>query len=131
MPRDVEPTSDLSRRERQIMEVVYQLGRATVAEVQEQLPDAPSYSAVRTLMGILEEKGLLRHEQDGPKYVYLPTVAREKARKSALRSLLRTFFDDDPRQAIAAMDQLPDAKLSAKELDDLRQLIERARKEGR
>lgn len=131
MPRDVEPTSDLSRRERQIMEVVYQLGRATVAEVQEQLPDAPSYSAVRTLMGILEEKGLLRHEQDGPKYVYLPTVAREKARKSALRSLLRTFFDDDPRQAIAAILDLPDAKLSAKELDDLRQLIERARKEGR
>ncbi len=121
----------LSRRERQIMEVVYRLGRATVQEVLEQLEDPPSYSSVRAMMGILESKGNLRHEQDGPKYVYLPTVAVEKAAASALRSLVRTFFDGSSQQAIAALLELPDAKLSDEELEKLTELIERSRKEGR
>lgn len=122
---------NLSRRERQIMEAIYQLGRATVAQVIERMPDPPSYSAVRALLGILEEKGVLRHEQDGAKYVYLPMVAREKARTTALKSLVRTFFDGSSREAIAALLELPDAKLSSKELDALTELIERAKKEGR
>ena len=82
----------LSRRERQIMDVVYRLGRATAAEVQEGLPDPPSYSAVRALLRVLEEKGHLRHEQDGPRNVYVPTVPRDAARSSAVRALLETFF---------------------------------------
>ena len=122
---------NLSRRERQIMEAIYQLGRATVAQVIERMPDPPSYSAVRALLGILEEKGVLRHEQDGAKYVYLPMVAREKARTTALKSLVKTFFDGSSREAIAALLELPDAKLSSKELEALTELIERAKKEGR
>src|SRR5438270_9874509 len=92
--------SKLSRRERQIMEIVYQLGRATVSEVIDRMEDAPSYSAVRALMGILEDKGQLSHQQDGPRYVYLPTVPRQTAQRSALKSLVKTFFNDSPREAI-------------------------------
>jgi predicted transcriptional regulator len=121
--------AQLSRRERQIMDAIYRLGRATVAEVIEEIPDPPGYSAVRAMLGILEDKGLLRHEQQGPKYVYLPVVEREKARQSALQSLVRTFFDGSSRDAIAAL--LDDSKLSKGELDVLSQLIEKAKKEGR
>lgn len=123
--------SNLSRRERQIMDAIYRLGRATVSEVMEQIPEPPSYSAVRAMLGILEDKGLLRHEQDGPKYVYLPVVEREKARKSALQSLVNTFFDGSSRDAIAALLELPDGKFSKGELDALTGLIEKAKKEGR
>ncbi len=126
-----EGQAKLSRRERQIMDVVYRLGRATVAEVLEQVEDPPSYSSVRAMMGILEAKGQLRHEQDGARYVYLPTVAREKARTSALRSLVRTFFDGSSQQAIAALLELPDVKLSSDELEALSELIDRSRKDGR
>jgi len=129
MKSDVQ--AKLSRRERQIMEIVYRLGRVTVAEVLEQLDDPPSYSAVRAMMGILESKGTLRHEQDGARYVYLPTVAREKARTSALQSLVRTFFEGSSKQAIAALLEMPDTKLSDDELEALSELIERSRKEGR
>ncbi|MGQ0508174.1 MAG: BlaI/MecI/CopY family transcriptional regulator [Myxococcaceae bacterium] len=129
MKADVQ--SKLSRRERQIMEVVYRLGRATVAEVLEQMEDPPSYSSVRAMMGILETKGQLRHEQDGARYVYLPVVTRDKARTSALRSVVRTFFEGSSQQAIAALLELPDAKLSPDELEKLTQLIERSKKEGR
>lgn len=126
-----DPTADLSRRERQIMDVIYRLGRATVAEVVTELPEAPSYSTVRTLMGVLEEKGQLTHEQDGARYVYLPTVPREKARRGVLKSVVQTFFDGSSRQAIAALLEMPEAKLSREELESLSALIEKAKKEGR
>ncbi len=121
----------LSRRERQIMDVVYRLGRATAAEVQEALPDAPGYSAIRALLRILEEKGHLRHEQDGPRYVFLPTVPRDKARRSALRQLVQTFFEGSTAQAVAALLGEPGAKLSDDDLDRLSRLIDQARKEER
>lgn len=121
----------LSRRERQIMNVIYQLGRATVNEVIEKMPDPPGYSAVRAMMSILETKGHLKHEQDGARYVYLPTVGLAKARKGALTSMLRTFFDGSSKEAIAALLELPEGRLSEDELDDLSALIEKSRKEGR
>jgi predicted transcriptional regulator len=126
------PANDpLSRRERQIMDVIYRLGRATAAEVQESLPDPPSYSSVRALLRILEEKGHLRHEQDGPRYVFLPTVPRDKARRSALRQLVQTFFDGSTAQAVAALLGEPGSKLSDEDLDRLSHLIDQARKEER
>jgi predicted transcriptional regulator len=121
----------LSRRERQIMDVVYRLGRATAAEVQEGLPDPPSYSAIRALLRILEEKGHLRHERDGPRYVFLPTVGRDKARRSALRRLVQTFFDGSTAQAVAALLGEPGTNLSGEDLDRLSRLIDAARNEGR
>src|SRR3954465_6291182 len=121
----------LSRRERQIMDVVYRLGRATAAEVKESLPDPPSYSAIRALLRVLEEKGHLRHEQDGPRYVFLPTVPRERARRSALRRLVQTFFEGSTAQAVAALLGEPGARLSDEELDRLSHLIDQARQEGR
>src|SRR5438477_5908116 len=93
----------LSRRERQIMDAIYQRGQATAAEVQEDLPDPPSYSAVRAMLRLLEEKGYLKHEQDGPRYLFKPTLAREKARKSAMKQMLETFFDGSTEQAVAAL----------------------------
>jgi predicted transcriptional regulator len=119
----------LSRRERQIMDVIYARGQATAAEVTSALPDPPSYSAVRALLRILEQKGHLRHQEDGPRYVFLPTVPRERARKSALRNLVRTFFDGSPVQAAAAL--IDQAELSDDDVARLSELIERARKEGR
>lgn len=113
------------------MDVVYRRGRATAAEVQEGLPDPPSYSATRALLRILEEKGHLRHEQDGPRYVFLPTVGRDKARRSALRRLVQTFFEGSTAQAVAALLDQPDAKLSDEDLDRLSRLIDQARKEER
>ncbi|MBS1787711.1 MAG: BlaI/MecI/CopY family transcriptional regulator [Acidobacteria bacterium] len=121
----------LSRRERQIMDVIYQRGQATAAEVQESLPNPPSYSAVRAMLRLLEEKGYLRHEQDGQKYVFKPTLAREKARKSALKQMLETFFDGSAEQAMAALLTLSKSKLSDEELDRLSQMIETAKREGR
>lgn len=123
--------SKLSRRERQIMDVIYQLGKAAAADVMERIPDPPSYSAVRAMLAILEQKGQVRHEQDGARYVYLPVVARDKARKSALKSLVKTFFDGSPQNAIAALLEMPDAKLSRNDLEALTDLIEKAKKEGR
>ena len=121
----------LSRRERQIMDVIYALGRATVAEVRERLPEPPSYSAVRALLRILEEKGHLRHEQEGPRYVFLPTVPREQASETALRKLVRTFFDGSPEGAMAALLDLEGGQLDEKALERLSGLIEEAKKEGR
>jgi BlaI family penicillinase repressor len=126
------PANDpLSRRERQIMDVVYRLGRVTAAEVQEALHDPPSYSTVRALLRVLEEKGHLRHEQDGPRYVFLPTVARDKARRSALQQLVRTFFDGSTAQTVAALLGSPDSKLTDEDFDRLSRLLEKAREEGR
>lgn len=121
----------LSRRERQIMDVIYSRGQATAAEVQEGLPDPPSYSAVRAMLRLLEEKGYLRHEQDGPRYVFKPIIAREKASKSALKQMLETFFDGSTEQAVAALLNLSKSKLSDEELDRLSKMIEAARHEGR
>jgi len=120
----------LSRREREIMDVIYRAGRASVAEVLDQLTDPPSYSAVRALLRVLEDKGHLRHEEDGPRYVFLPTVPRERARQSALRQILHTFFDGSTEQAVAALLDLSSTKLSEAELDRLSRLIADARKEG-
>lgn len=121
----------LSRRERQIMDIVYSRGQATAAEVQESLPDPPGYSAVRAMLRLLEEKGYLKHEQDGPRYLFKPTLARDKARKSALKQMLETFFDGSTEQAVAALLNLSKTKLDKDELDRLSQMIETAKKEGR
>jgi predicted transcriptional regulator len=124
-------TPQLSRRERQIMDVLYREGKATAADVLAQLPDPPGYSAVRAMLRVLEDKGHVKHEQDGPRYVYLPTVPREKARRSALRHLVRTFFDGSTEATVAALLDLSDTKISNAELQRLSKLIEQARKEGR
>lgn len=121
---------DLSRRERQILDILYQRGQATAAEVQSALPEPPSYSAVRALLRILEEKGHVRHKQDGPRYVYLPTVPRDNAQRSAMRHLLQTFFDGSAEQAISALLDDSSAKLSPAELDRLARMIDTARKSG-
>jgi predicted transcriptional regulator len=120
----------LSRRERQIMDVIYRRGRATAAEVLDGLPDPPSYSAVRALLRLLEEKGHVQHEQDGPRYVYAPTVARDRARRSALKHVVRTFFDGSASEAMAALLD-GETRLDDAELDRLAAMIEQARKEGR
>ena len=122
-------TDPLSRRERQILDILYAKGTATVAEVQTALPDPPSYSAVRALLRILEEKGHARHESQGTRYVYLPMVPRERARHSALSRIIKTFFDGSAAQAAAAL--VDSGSLSDEELTRLSMLIERARKEGR
>jgi BlaI family penicillinase repressor len=121
---------ELSRRERQIMDFLFRHGRATAAEVQANIPDPPGYSAVRAMLRVLEEKGHVRHEQDGPRYVYLPRVARERAKRSALRHVVQTFFDGSAEQAVAALLDDRSAKLSDADLDRLARLIDRARQEG-
>lgn len=113
------------------MDIVYRHGQATAAEVQAELPDPPSYSAVRALLRILETKGHLRHQVDGLRYVFIPTVSRNKAQKSALKRVLDTFFEGSTEQAVAALLDLSDPKLSRTDLDRLARLIERARQEGR
>jgi predicted transcriptional regulator len=127
----VQQLQNLSRRERQIMDIIYQRGRATAAEVHERLPEAPSYSAVRALLRVLEDKGVVAHEQDGPRYVYVPTVNRAAARQSALRQLLRTFFDGSTTQAVAALLDLGSQQMSSSELDTIETMIKQAKKEGR
>ncbi|HRI53876.1 MAG TPA: BlaI/MecI/CopY family transcriptional regulator [Pseudomonadota bacterium] len=124
-------TDPLSRRERQIMDILYKEGRATAAEVLERMPDPPSYSAVRAMLRILEEKGHIGHKQDGPRYVFVPTVGRDTARRSALRHLLHTFFDNSAEKAMAALLDESQDKLSGEELDRLADLIAQAKKEGR
>jgi BlaI family transcriptional regulator, penicillinase repressor len=121
---------DLSRRERQIIDILYANGQATAAEVQSLLPDPPSYSAVRAMLRILEDKGHVRHFQDGPRYLYVPTVARDNAKRSAMRHMLQTFFDGSAEQAISALLDDSSARLSDAELDRLARLIEQARRNG-
>jgi predicted transcriptional regulator len=120
----------LSRRERQIMDVLYRRGHATAAEVHQDLPNRPSYSAVRAMLRTLEEKGHLRHEAEGPRYVYRPTVSVERAKRSALRHLLETFFEGSAEQAVAALVEGSAATLNQQELDRLSRLIEEAKKKG-
>ena len=119
----------LSRRERQIMDVLYRSGRATAAEVQAGMPDAPSYSAVRTMLRILEEKGHVRHQPDGPRYVYIPRVARDKAKRSALRHVVNTFFEGSAAQVMAALFELSPRDLGEDEIARLRQLIDNAKQQ--
>jgi predicted transcriptional regulator len=119
----------LGKRERQIMDVIYRLGRATAAEVRTGLEAPPTYSAVRGMLRFLEDKGLLRHEQDGVRYVYLPTTEPKKARKSALKHVVHTFFRGSTQEAAAAL--IEDGQMSEDELDSLAALLVKARKEGR
>ena len=121
----------LSRRERQIMDVLHRLQRATAATVQSELPAPPSYSAVRALLRILEDKGHVRHAVEGPRYVYEPVAALEAERESAMRHLVRTFFDGSTQDAVVALLDTADEKLSRRQLDELTKRIAAARKEGR
>ncbi len=121
----------LSRRERQIMEILYHRGKASASEVREAMENAPSYSAVRAMLRILEEKGHVKHEAEGLKYVYVPTVAREKAKRTAVRTLVDTFFSDAPEQLVAALLDVSARRLTREELDRMAEMIERAKREGK
>lgn len=121
--------SGLSRRERQIMDILYKMGRGTAGEVQAELSEQPSYSTVRALLRVLEEKGHVRHEEDGVRYVYLPVVSREKVKHSALQHLVETFFEGSAEKVVAALLGSGSSKLSQEELQRLSALIAKARKE--
>jgi predicted transcriptional regulator len=122
---------ELGRRERQIMDVIYRRGKASVAEVRGDIPDPPSYSAVRAMLGFLEDKGHLRHEQEGLKYVYLPVDDTTKVRASALKHMVKTFFGGSPERAVAALLEMSDTSLTEKDKEYLAQLIKKAQQEGR
>lgn len=122
------PLGDLGRRERQIMDVLFQLGQASAAQVREALPDPPSYSAVRGMLRLLEEKGFVKHDWDGPRHTYRPTADPAQAQSSAARHLLQTFFNNSMESAVAAMLGVADRQLTSEELDRLSQLIEQARR---
>src|SRR5262245_38656854 len=124
------PHTNLSRRERQIMDILYRRGRATATEVMDELPGGPAYSTVRTQLRVLEEKGHVRHEEEGLRYVYTPAVPRHSVRKSALRHLVDTFFDGSVEQAVAALLGGEGARLSDDQLNRIEDLIKKARKEG-
>jgi predicted transcriptional regulator len=119
----------LSRRERQIMDILYQGGKLSAAAVRQAMPDAPSYSAVRAMLRVLEEKGHVKHQAEGLKYVYLPTVARDKAKRSAVKHLLDTFFADSPAQIVAALLDVSATRLTREELDRMSEMIEKVKKE--
>lgn len=120
-----------SRREREIMEALYKLGRATAAQIQAQIAEPPTYTAIRTHLTILEKKGHVRHESDGTRYIYEPLVAREQMGRRALESLLRTFFDNSVERAVTSLLSREDADISREDLDRLALLIDKARTEGR
>jgi BlaI family transcriptional regulator, penicillinase repressor len=126
-----ESPNALSRRERQVMDILYRRGEATVAEVMTDLPDPPTYSAVRSILRILMEKDMITHREDGPRYVYLPAVNTDRARDDALKHVIRTFFDGSAEQAVAAVLRMSDADLSAIEVEQLREKIKKARVSGR
>jgi BlaI family penicillinase repressor len=129
--RKMKGQKNLSRRERQIMDIIYALQEATVNQVLERLPSPPSYSAVRALLRVLEQKGHLVHRQDGPRYIYAPTWPRDRARRSALKHLLQTFFDDSTEDVVAALLDISEDNLTAEDYSRLMELIQKARKEGR
>jgi BlaI family transcriptional regulator, penicillinase repressor len=130
-PMTPKPHNDLSRRERQIMDVLYRLGEAGAAEVVAHLPGHPPYNSVRVTLGILERKGIVRHRRDGTRYVYSPTAPADKVRESALRDLVRTFFRGSPSKAILTLLDSPSTRLSADELNELAAWVESARREKR
>lgn len=121
----------LSRRERQIMEILYRRGKASASEIREAMKDAPSYSAVRAILRVLEEKGHIKHESERLKYVYVPIVNRDKAKRSALKHLVDTFFRDSPEQVVAALLDVSSKRLTREELDRMAEMIEKAKKEGK
>ena len=121
----------LSRRERQIMDILYQRGKSSASEVLDAMPDPPGYSAVRAMLRVLEEKGHVRHQAEGLKYVYVPTVARDKAKRSAVKHLLDTFFKDAPEQVVAALLDVSSTRLTRAELDRMAEMIEKAKREGK
>ncbi len=121
----------LSRRERQIMDILYGRGKSTASEIREAMTDAPSYSAVRAMLRILEEKGHVSHEAQGARYVYLPTLARDKAKRFAVKHLVDTFFNESPEQVVAALLDVSATRLTDAELDRMAEMIEQARKEGK
>lgn len=125
------PFTRLSRRERQIMEILYQHGKASAAGVLKAMHDPPSYSAVRAMLRVLEEKGHVRHQAEELKYVYSPTVPRDKAKRSAVKHLVDTFFSGSPEQAVAALLDVSSTKLTREELDRMSAMIEHAKKEGK
>jgi predicted transcriptional regulator len=127
----VSALGSLSRRERQILEILIERGKASASEVRAAMPDAPSYSAVRTLLRVLEEKGHVRHRAEGLRYVYLPTVAREKAKRTAVQHLLKTYFNGSPEQIVAALLDVSSTRLTREELDRMAGMIEKARKVGK
>jgi predicted transcriptional regulator len=129
MPESLEPR--LSRRERQIMNVLFRRGEGTVADVMDEMPDPPSYSAVRAMLRTLEDKGHVKHHEDGPRYVYKPTVAKESARQNAVDHLVKTFFDGSTAQAVAALLDGSARALTKEERARLTALIRRATEEGR
>ncbi len=134
MRRDKKPSSspgpELSRRERQIMDILFAAGRASGSEIRENLPDQPSYSSVRTILRVLERKGYVHHVEEGLRYVYSPTLPREDARRSALDRLVKTFFDGSAKQAAAAFLDPAAFSLTKDELKELAQMIQKARKEA-
>ena len=130
MSKTEKSSRGLTRRERQIMDILYRRGRATASDVMEDLPDGPHYSTVRTQLRVLEEKGHVSHEEQGLRYVYMPAVPRRAARKSALRHLVDTFFDGSAEQVVAAVLGGEGSKLSEEELDRIAELVAKARKEG-
>ena len=121
----------LSRRERQILEILYQRGKASASEVRASMEDAPSYSAVRTLLKVLEDKGHVKHRAEGLTYVYVPTLGPEKAKRTAVQHLLDTYFGGSPEQIVAALLDVSSTKLTSQELDRMAALIEKAKKEGK
>lgn len=124
-------SQSLSRRERQVMDILFRRGEATVAEVMADLPDPPTYSAVRSILRILAEKELITHREDGPRYVYLPAVNTDRARDEALQHMVKTFFDGSAEQAVTALLRITDTKLSDAEVARLRERIRKARTSGR
>ena len=121
----------LSRRERQVLEILHRRGEATVAEIMEDLPDPPTYSAVRSILRILGERMLVRHREDGPRYVYFPALSTEKARDDALAHVVETYFGGSPEQAVTALLKMSDTEMDPKAVDRLRKAIDRNRREAR
>jgi predicted transcriptional regulator len=134
MPKKEEAPSGpsaLSRRESQVMDILHRRSGATVAEIMADLPDPPTYSAVRSVLRILGEKGLIKHREDGPRYIYYPAQPTETAREDVLAHVVRTYFGDSPEQAMTALLRMSDADLSDTDVKRLRAIIGRARQSGR
>lgn len=123
--------ADLTRRERQVMDILHRRGPSTVSEIMEELPDPPTYSAVRSILRILGEKALVQYREDGPRYVYLPTAPADETRESALAHVVETYFAGSTEQAITALLRLSDADIGEQEIDQLRARIRAARAGGR
>jgi BlaI family penicillinase repressor len=123
--------SGLSRRERQIMDILYQRGKSSASEVREAMPNAPSYSAVRAMLRVLEEKGHIKHRSEGLRYVYAPTVTRDKAKRSAVKHLVDTFFSEAPQDVVAALLDVSSDRVTREDLDRMAEMIEKARREGK